>query len=56
MAQSSNLNLAKGVLLGGITALVLIKVAEKHYAPWVKSRQDSLTAEIEKAWKSEIAR
>jgi hypothetical protein len=28
-----------------------IKIAEKHYAPWVKSRQISLEKSIEKAWK-----
>jgi len=33
------------------TNLEALRVAEKHYAPWVKSRQESLTAEIEKAWK-----
>jgi integrase/recombinase XerD len=45
--------LQKGVSLETV-AIILgnsIKVAEKHYSPWVKSRQDSLTAEIEKAWK-----
>jgi integrase/recombinase XerD len=28
-----------------------VRITEKHYAPWVKSRQVALTAEIEKAWK-----
>lgn len=28
-----------------------VKVTEKHYAPWVKSRQISLEKSIEKAWK-----
>jgi hypothetical protein len=23
----------------------------KHYAPWVKSRQDALARDIERAWK-----
>ena len=33
-------------LLGNSPAVVL-----KHYAPWVKARQDSLEAEVGKAWK-----
>jgi hypothetical protein len=28
-----------------------IKIAEKHYAPWVKAGQISLEKSIEKAWK-----
>lgn len=28
-----------------------VKIAEKHYAPWVKSRQISLEKSIEKAWR-----
>jgi integrase/recombinase XerD len=28
-----------------------LKITEKHYNPWVKSRQIALTAEIEKAWR-----
>jgi hypothetical protein len=45
--------LQKGVPLENVAALLgnTIKVAEKHSAPWVKSQQESLTAEIEKAWK-----
>jgi integrase/recombinase XerD len=34
------------VLLGNT-----LKVAEKHYAPWVKSRQLALESSIEKAWR-----
>ena len=33
-------------LLGNSPAIVM-----KYYAPWVKSRQESLNLEIEKAWK-----
>ena len=45
--------LQNGVSLENVAALLgnTIKVAERHYAPWVKSRQEALTAEIEKAWK-----
>jgi integrase/recombinase XerD len=45
--------LQKGVSLETVAILLgnSIKVAEKHYSPWVKSRQNSLTTEIEKAWK-----
>jgi len=45
--------LQKGVSLENVAVLLgnTIKIAEKHYSPWVKSRQESLTAEIEKAWK-----
>jgi integrase len=31
-----------------------IKVTEKHYLPWVKARQDQLTASIRQAWFSEV--
>jgi integrase len=27
-----------------------IRITEKHYAPWVKSRQDMLEAAVRKAW------
>jgi integrase/recombinase XerD len=45
--------LEKGVTLENIAMLLgnSLRMAEKHYSPWVKSRQDSLSAEIEKAWK-----
>jgi integrase/recombinase XerD len=45
--------LQKGVSLENVATLLgnSVRIAEKHYAPWVKSRQDSLSAEIEKAWK-----
>jgi site-specific recombinase XerD len=45
--------LQKGVSLENVATLLgnSTQIAEKHYSPWVKSRQDSLTLEIEKAWK-----
>ena len=27
-----------------------IKITEKHYAPWVKARQEQLAANVRKAW------
>jgi integrase/recombinase XerD len=27
-----------------------IKITEKHYAPWVKARQEQLTASVRKSW------
>ena len=43
--------LQEGVSLENVATLLgnTVKIAEKHYAPWIKSRQDALTAEIEKA-------
>lgn len=29
-----------------------VKVTEKHYAPFVKSRQEQLIAEVRRSWKS----
>ena len=45
--------LEKGVSLENVATLLgnSVKVCEKHYSPWVKSRQDALTNEIKKAWK-----
>jgi hypothetical protein len=45
--------LANGVCLEDVATLLrdTIEVAEKHYAPWVASRQMSLEKSIEKAWK-----
>jgi integrase len=45
--------LQKGVSPGNVATLLgnTVKIAEKHYALWIKSRQDALTSEIEKAWK-----
>jgi len=44
--------LSNGVSLEDVATLLgnTIKIAEKHYAPWVKSRQISLEKAIEKAW------
>ena len=33
-----------------------IKMTEKHYLPWVKARQDQLTASIRRAWFTEVWR
>jgi hypothetical protein len=38
--------LSRTVLLGNS-----IKVCERHYNLWVKSRQDALAKDIERAWK-----
>jgi integrase/recombinase XerD len=45
--------LEAGVPLETVAVLLgnTLKVAEKHYAPWVKSRQVSLEAAVERAWK-----
>jgi integrase/recombinase XerD len=46
--------LQSGVSLETVSILLghsSLKITERHYAPWVKSRQIALTAEIEKAWK-----
>ena len=29
-----------------------VKITEKHYAPWVKARQDQLAANVRMAWAS----
>jgi len=45
--------LSNGVSLENVATLLgnTIKIAEKHYSPWVQSRQISLENSIEKAWK-----
>jgi integrase len=30
-----------------------IRVTERHYAPWVKSRQDKLEREVRKIWEED---
>lgn len=45
--------LAKGVSLEHVSTLLghrSIRVTERHYAPWVKQRQDRLDEEIRKLW------
>jgi integrase len=45
--------LAHGVPLEDVSILLghsSLKVTEKHYAPWVKIRQDRLEAEVRRAW------
>jgi len=46
--------LSAGVTLEDVSVLLghsSIRITEKHYAPWVKSRQNSLEAAVSKAWK-----
>ena len=43
----------KGVSIGVVSKLLghaSIKVTERHYAPWVKARQDLLEAEVRRIW------
>jgi integrase len=45
--------LEKGVPLEQVSILLghsSVKVTEKHYSPWVKSRQQQLEAAVKKAW------
>jgi integrase/recombinase XerD len=44
--------LQKGVPLDVVAALLgnSVRIAEKHYAPWVQSRQDALEAAVKKTW------
>jgi integrase/recombinase XerD len=47
--------LLAGVPLDQVSILLghsSIKITEKHYAPWVKARQEQLTASIRKSWGS----
>jgi hypothetical protein len=30
-----------------------VRVTEKHYNPWVRSRQEQLEADVRNAWKSD---
>jgi integrase/recombinase XerD len=50
--------LQSGVSLETVSVLLgnSIKVCERHYNPWVKSRQDNLAREIERAWKLSASR
>ncbi len=44
--------LKSGVSLENVAALLgnSVRIAEKHYAPWVKARQESLEREVKKTW------
>lgn len=47
--------LLKGVTLESVSKLLghtSIKVTERHYAPWVKARQDQLEADVKRTWAS----
>src|SRR5713226_67941 len=46
--------LEKGVAIESVSMLLghqNITVTQKHYAPWIKSRQDELEAAVKKSWK-----
>jgi integrase/recombinase XerD len=45
--------LEKGVSLENVAVLLgnSVRIAERHYASWIKVRQDALAADIERAWK-----
>lgn len=30
-----------------------VKITRKHYSPWVKSRQDAMERNVERAWEGE---
>ena len=45
--------LLKGVSLESVSKLLghsSIKITERHYAPWVKARQEQLEAEVRGIW------
>lgn len=45
--------LLKGVSLDSVSKLLghsSIKITERHYAPWVKARQEQLEAEVRRIW------
>jgi integrase/recombinase XerD len=45
--------LLKGVSLENVSKLLghsSIKITERHYAPWVKARQEQLEAEVRRIW------
>src|SRR5713226_9124943 len=46
--------LQKGVPIETVAVLLghsSIKITEKHYSPWVKSRQENLEAQVNKTWR-----
>jgi site-specific recombinase XerD len=46
--------LLRGVDLAHVSILLghrSIKITERHYAPWVKARQDQLEADVQRAWR-----
>ena len=45
--------LLAGVLLDRVSILLghkSVRITEKHYAPWVRSRQEQLDADVRKTW------
>src|SRR5579872_663949 len=52
-ATHSRLRCCLGVPLEQVSILLghkSVKITEKHYAPWVKARQELLAANVRKAW------
>jgi hypothetical protein len=52
LVSSESLLLA-GIPLEQVSMLLghkSVKITEKHYAPWVKARQEQLAANVRKAW------
>ena len=50
---SPAIGFARGVPLERVSVLLgrsSIRVTERHYAPWTRSRQDQLEADLAKAW------
>jgi integrase/recombinase XerD len=48
--------LLTGAPIEGVSVLLghqSIRITEKHYAPWVRSRQEQLEADLESAWKQD---
>lgn len=46
-------NLLAGVPIDQVSMLLghkSVKITEKHYAPWVKDRQEQLAARVRNAW------
>jgi len=45
--------LQKGVPIETVAVLLKhssIRITEKHYSPWVKSRQENLETQVKKTW------
>jgi integrase/recombinase XerD len=46
--------LLSGVPLERVSALLgrsSVKITERHYAPWVRERQEQMEADVRRAWK-----
>jgi hypothetical protein len=45
-----------GVPIERVSVLLVhqsVRITEKHYSPWAKSRQEQLEADLRKAWKND---